>query len=226
MKSDRPPPDPFIERRAAALKALKEYSGRVAYGDARGSVIDVLLEESDRGAILLICGVLEDVLADQIIKKLPSGKKHKGELLRLGGVLGSFPDKLTLGTALNVIDDSTADSLDIIRQLRNACAHTTIAVTLKTPEINHVIGLMLDDEHAEYIKSAKNDNYLRFVLGLVMIYHAERILGKTDAEAQAVVNRLAERTKVAVDEEVTRRAASPGKQSPQSDPGDPESRRD
>jgi hypothetical protein len=165
--------------------------------------MDVLLEESDRGAILLIGGVLEDVLAEQIIKRLPHGERHRDQLLRLGGVLGSFQDKLTLGAALGVIDDATIDSLDIIRQLRNACAHTTLPTTMKVPAINDVVGLLLDDDHANDIKGDRDENYLRFTLGLVMVFHVERMIGKTAEQAQDVVNRLVARaTEEAVKEKV------------------------
>ena len=193
MKGNRPPVDPFEQRRADTLKALKDYQNQGSFMSGQG-VMDVLLEESDRGAILLIGGVLEDVLAEQIVRKLPHGKKHRSELLRLGGVLGSFQDKLTLGVALGVIDDATLDSLDIIRQLRNTCAHTTLPTTMNVPAINDVIGLLLDDDHAADIKGDRNEDYLRFTLGLVMVYHVERMFGKTAEEAQEVANRLIART--------------------------------
>lgn len=158
------------------------------------AVMDVLLDESDRGAILLIGGVVEDVLAEQIIKRLPHGQKHREELLRLGGVLGSFQGKLIVGAALGVIDDETLDSLDIIRQLRNACAHTVLPITMKNPAVSEVVCLMLDDEHGEQIKGDHNEDYLRFTLGLVMIFHIERMFGKTSEQAQKIVNKIVART--------------------------------
>lgn len=192
LAGEKPQADPFLKRRAEALKALKQYQKQGSFMSGDTGVMDVLLEESDRGAILLVGGVLEDVLAEQIIKKLPKGKEYRDSLLRLGGVLGSFQDKLTLGAALGVLDEATFDSLDILRQLRNACAHATLPTTMQTPAINSVLGLLLDPEHADRIKGERNEDYLRFTLGMVMVFHVERMLGKTAEQAQAVVNRIVE----------------------------------
>lgn len=224
-KGDKPI-DPFLERKAHAFKALKAYCDRGIFQSADPEVIDVLTEESDRGAIILVGGVLEDVLAERIIATLPGGKALRGELLRRGGLLSSFQDKLTLAEAMGIIDGPTADSLDIIRQLRNAFAHTMRTVSMKIPAISGVVGLILDDEHSDYLKSSANDAYLRLVLGFIMAFHVERIMGKTQAEAQAVVNRLAAATLALAAEAKEKLAASPGKPPPPPDPDDPQNRKD
>lgn len=155
-------------------------------------VIDVLMSESDRGAIILVGGVLEDVLGEYVITRLPHGSECRAELLKQGGVLNTFQDKLVLGRALGVIDDATCGSLDIIRQIRNECAHSIRNVSLKLPVLNEAFGLLLSDAIAQRIrKDTVSDDYLRVLLGFVMVFHVERIRGKTIEEAQRVVDDLA-----------------------------------
>ncbi|MES2120659.1 MAG: hypothetical protein V4513_08805 [Pseudomonadota bacterium] len=191
QKGNRKPANPFQERRTRILKALKDYRKREGFGPLHGEVIDVLMSESDRGAIILVAGVLEDVLAEYVIMQLPAGRARRVELLKPGGVLSSFQDKLALGRALGVIDDATLDSLDIIRQIRNECAHSMRVVSLKIPALNNAFGLLLSDRVAEHIREeAVTGDYLRVVLGLVLVFHVERIQGKTVEEAQAVVDGL------------------------------------
>jgi hypothetical protein len=53
------------------------------------------------------------------------------------------------------------------------------------------------------IKGDRDENYLRFTLGLVMVFHVERMIGKTAEQAQDVVNRrVARATEEAVKEKV------------------------
>jgi hypothetical protein len=209
LKGDKPPPDPFTERRTKALRALKEYQRSGSFKENYAEVIDVLMDESDRGAVMLVGGILEDVLTEQIIEKLPQGRACKDNLLRQGGTLSSVQDKLSIGMALGILDEATNDSLDIIRQLRNACAHTMRRADFATPAVSGAFGLLLPEDLAAHIAQPGRDkNYLRFVLSMVMIFHVERIRGKSQADAQAVVDRLTSRFQARVDAAVEKHRAS------------------
>lgn len=213
LKNDRPPRDPFEERRTKALKALKDYQRGGSFRENYDEVIDVLLDESDRGALILVGGILEDVLAERIIATLPNGRRHRENLLRQGGVLSSFQSKMIFGQALGVLDEATTNSLDIIRMLRNACAHSMREVTLRTPAVAEVLSLVLADEAAEQIKGDVHDSFLRLMLGFVMAFHVERILGKTREQAQAVVDRMAADTRRFIAEAEAQQESSPEKSS-------------
>ena len=220
LKGERPPADPFIEKRAAALWALKDYQ-RGSFEELHSEVIDVLIDESDRGAVILVGGIVEDVLSEFIIAKLPEGKKRRTDLLRQGGVLNSFQDKVAFGLALGVIDEATADSLGIIRQLRNGCAHSMRRVTLKTPPISQVFSLLLDDGAAKQITEAANDDIVRMILGFVMVFHVERIRGKSIDEAQAIVDKMSANFRKHAAAEKVRLEASPETPSKRPDQVDP-----
>ena len=214
------PKDPFVERRAAALKALKEYQNKGSFRENYSEIVDVLVEESDRGAIILVGGVIEDLLSDRIIERLPNGNSQRDDLLRQGGLLNSFQSKVTMALALGLIDEATVDSLDIIRQLRNACAHSRFGVTLSIPQVNRVFALLLSKDAAEDIEDPVNPEYLRLLLSFVAVYHFELILGRTKEHAQQVVDGMVAKTRQYIAEEA-KRAASPETPSQPPGPDDP-----
>src|SRR5436190_19047506 len=151
-RRDGKPKDPFIERKAAALRALSQFQACSSLGELDPEVIDVLMQESDRGALILVAGILEDVLADQIIKRLKIALDGRDDLLRRGGALSSYQNKMSVARALGIIDDATFHSIDIIRLIRNACAHSVRQATLKTPAIRDMFCLVLADDVAGHIK--------------------------------------------------------------------------
>jgi hypothetical protein len=191
LKDERRPEEHLAaERLAAALKALNEYKKVGSLQTGRTEVIDVLRSESDRGAIILVAGVLEDVLASLILVRLPLGNARKEDLLRRGGALNQFQDKVAIGRAMGIVDDEMAESFDIIRALRNACAHSVREMTLQTPAIHDVFALLFDNR--DQLKGY-DAGQQRTMLGFVMVFYVERMLGKSREQAHAIVEEMMEK---------------------------------
>lgn len=87
-----------------------------------------LVEESDRGCILVAAAVLEtrmsNIFQEQFKQHNISTKLQKS-IFSVLGPLGSFSSKIKLAFALGYISKKSYEDLDIIRKLRNKAAHTT-----------------------------------------------------------------------------------------------------
>ena len=71
-----------------------------------------------------------------IIEALPKHDDETvGKLLERDGALNSFYAKIYLGFALGLYDLTTVDNLEAIRRIRNAFAHTAIAIHFETQQI-------------------------------------------------------------------------------------------
>lgn len=191
LKEKRPPPDPELARRNAALLALRSYHTEGPISHRYAPVLSVLADESDRGAIILVAGILDDILGERITSKLANGHLMHDELLRQGGVAGFFADRMTLALAMGIIDKKAHDDIELLRLLRNKCAHTIGKVSLSIPAFNGVLALLVDPLTADDISADDvTDVYLRNILSFVMVYLIERVLGKTEKQAQETIGSL------------------------------------
>jgi hypothetical protein len=117
---------------------------------------------------------------------------------------------------MGIVDDEMAESFDIIRLLRNACAHSVRETTFETPAVKNVFALLFTkpDQLEGY-----DSQQQRMTLGLVMVFYMERMLGKSPEQAHAVVEGIVQKMWQSV-EEHHKQATSPETQSEQSEPTD------
>lgn len=80
-----------------------------------------LHEDSDRGAGLVACALLDAQLEDLFRRRL---KHNLKELLAPEGALGTFAGRIRLARALEWIDDDTEHDLHRVREIRNRLAHS------------------------------------------------------------------------------------------------------
>lgn len=187
LKAKRTPEEQLAaERRSAAFKALKEYQKDGSLMTQPAEVIRVLMSESDRGAIILVAGILEDALGRLILARLPQSKARKDDLLGQGRVLNSFQAKLAIGRAMGILDDEMLGSFDIIRLLRNACSHSVRETTLQTPAIQDVFSLLFSSDQ---LRGYDADQH-RLMLGFVMVFYVARMAGKSPEQAHAAVESI------------------------------------
>src|SRR5688500_9446577 len=107
----------------AALTALADYQSR---GDVMLTSKDLqklLRDESDRGLVILLATYIEDRLLDRICKAMPNGEECRRSLTK-GGPLRSFEHRLAIARALNLVSEMHLENLDVLRAMRNACAHS------------------------------------------------------------------------------------------------------
>jgi DNA-binding MltR family transcriptional regulator len=91
-----------------------------------------LSEESMRGKILILTALIDNLLLE-ILKRLfkPARRKADDELFRPLGPLDPFSSRIAMAYRLGLICGSDADALDLLRKLRNDCAHTTRQFSLE-----------------------------------------------------------------------------------------------
>lgn len=113
----------MINRHITDINAIKyEESECRAKIDRITSGIDHLDNESDRGVILIIGAMLDELLAEMLMNVLDptvSGALVSGST----SPLGSFSARSKISLAIGLIDAQDYKDINIIRKVRNAAAH-------------------------------------------------------------------------------------------------------
>ena len=103
--------------------------------------------ESDRGAIILMATAIDDSLL-AALKRNMSGLEAKElhSIFELDGLASSFSKRTKLAQAMGIIDRGTRLLIDLIREMRNACAHSRQALTFDSPVIIVALESVFRDE--------------------------------------------------------------------------------
>jgi DNA-binding MltR family transcriptional regulator len=120
----------------AKRRTLRDLSSSQVEVENWPEVFEEVHHTSDRTAAIVLASWVERFLEQVIIDTLPKHDDETvGKLLRPEGALNSFFAKIHLGFALGLYDGTTVDNLEAIRKIRNAFAHTAIAIHFETEEI-------------------------------------------------------------------------------------------
>lgn len=110
------------------MPSLNEYP---EYREVAGQLLDKLLNESGRGAILIGTSHVDEHLTMLIEAVFPSNRKvYKNRLLKYPGPISSFSAKIELAYAFRLIDETLYNSLNALRKIRNEAAHSSSAFDL------------------------------------------------------------------------------------------------
>lgn len=113
------------------LKRMEEPS----YQKLNFDIMVLLTNESERGAILIGTGKVEENLEKLVLTLLPSKSKgYTSRLLSYPGALSSFAAKIELCYAFRVINQRMYNSLNAIRRIRNIAAHSSDKFSLQNKE--------------------------------------------------------------------------------------------
>ncbi|MFN7953624.1 MAG: hypothetical protein U0610_18000 [bacterium] len=96
--------------------------------------VDMLMKESDRGALLVGIALLDDALVD-LLKKLLRLDKEVLRLFDPNMPLGSFSSRIELAWSLNLINDLVRRDLHLLRRTRNDFAHRLDVLDFDTPAV-------------------------------------------------------------------------------------------
>jgi len=135
--------------RDAAKKALKAFY-RTAWMEADEDLGEIVAEETDRGAVILMATVVEDMLGAAIRKRMD--KLSPDEDARLFGPdapLGTFSAKIRIAHALGIIKREQMAMCDILREMRNACAHSRRAISFKNKVLRDMLGVAMSPIFAD-----------------------------------------------------------------------------
>lgn len=91
--------------------------------------------QSDRAAVIVGAAQLDELLVELLARFLLPDRKSKRQgdddsLLGLGRPLDSFSSRIVLAQRCGLISSVFAESLDIVRGIRNACAHLATPIDL------------------------------------------------------------------------------------------------
>ncbi len=122
-----------------------------------------LTNESERGALLIGAGKVEEYLKKLIVGLLPSKEKsYASKLLNYPGPLSSFSGKIELTYAFRIFDERLYKSLTVLRKLRNQAAHSSDSFSLD--EIKENLEMIYDFEEGfkEVIHKLSFDNLMKW----------------------------------------------------------------
>jgi DNA-binding MltR family transcriptional regulator len=105
---------------------------------------DLLAERTPRTMVIVgssrIDTLLCDILCSYLLPKRAKAKDND-ELLEGDRPLSTFSSRIKLCYRLGIIDDSFCDALEILRALRNDCAHAVTFDAAKSPARDHIANL-------------------------------------------------------------------------------------
>jgi hypothetical protein len=134
----------------AYLRNLKEYARRRMkdYKTESAELIADHSAESDRGAIILVATTVEDILEIQITEKLPVLKGDEAarkKMFEHDGLISSFSKKIEMAYAMGIIDSDYRKKIDLVREIRNACAHSRFPLSMEKKELRDASKALMAD---------------------------------------------------------------------------------
>jgi hypothetical protein len=125
----------------AYVRAFKEL---IKTGLTEGHVDDLIGEMygQDRATIILCTTTVDETISETIQFLL---RRHGivRELFEPDGALGAFASKISLAFGMKIFDIKTKHDLDLIRLLRNGCAHSHVPLRFTTKEVSDVCAHLL-----------------------------------------------------------------------------------
>ena len=90
---------------------------------ARQAILDQLKGESDRGCVLISCAFMDDILSEMLRAALVDDHESVETLVGPHGAASGFSERINLAYLMGLIGKRTRDDMNIMRDIRNACAH-------------------------------------------------------------------------------------------------------
>lgn len=158
-------------RDPASIASLKDYGRQPITEEELAGFVAELQGNSDRALCVLLGTAIEDTLRAYIHRRLRPGlEADEVKLLFTGDApLATFSAKIRLGYAMGLYGPKTRDDLDLIRELRNACAHTKRPVSFDLAVFRTPLGRMhCIKDHTETVLEGGNTPRNRFSRACMM----------------------------------------------------------
>ena|ERR1700693_3586761 len=122
------------------VRALRRYWKDRSTSLTPALIFDELMGESHRATVMLGAALLDDTLTYRISESLviKPDEKQFDYIFRFEGPLGTFSARIEIAYLFELIDGVTRGQLDDIREMRNACAHSTKHMSFATNELINV----------------------------------------------------------------------------------------
>lgn len=105
--------------------------------------LEVLSEESDRGAVLVTASMLDEVLVELLRTRLLEGKSAEELIGRFDNPLGTFAARTKAARALGIISEEWRRELNLLGKIRNDLAHSVTATLGDAPILSKCNELQL-----------------------------------------------------------------------------------
>jgi hypothetical protein len=161
------------------LDALRNFTRRTVKTANLDELADRLAEESERGVVVVFGSATEDLLEERILQNFVELDRERLKGMKRFGVLNNWASKASLAVALGIIDEDDAEVVEILKTMRNACAHSRLHIDFETPELRNALRLLLREELSPILDELHNKYGVRalFVQSCSTIW--SRIRGAT-----------------------------------------------
>lgn len=99
-----------------------------------------MIAESDRGAIILAVTAIDDAIRIRLLEHFDSANRDDfDDLFDFRGPAGTFASRILLAKSLGIFGTGTQKRINLLRHLRNACAHAQNQLTFSSPAVCKVL---------------------------------------------------------------------------------------
>lgn len=129
-------------RDPSSIDSLRKYSRTAPDNDdERHGTLSEINGESDRAAAIVMVTHVEEDLTDELRSHLRSdlAPSEEAEIFHGEGLLATFSAKIKMGYALGLFGPETRDDLNILREVRNACAHSKRPISFDLAVVSTVV---------------------------------------------------------------------------------------
>jgi hypothetical protein len=173
----------------AYLKALKNYTkNKYRSEDGVETAVEDIYNESDRGAAILSATSVEDHLEWAIMQKMRplwDDESSRNDIFGASGTNGTFSAKILLAYALGIIDRDARRQIDLVREIRNGCAHARLPISFDDAALAGITDVVAADYLSMMVKGMAGARRHAFILTCVSI-NEYIISGKRVAAAQSL----------------------------------------
>ena len=184
-----------VKGRKAVINSLKAMSKPIDWlsRDAVEGYITSLNGENDRGVIILQASTLELLLDGAIKRMWPHlNSDEKDRLFGYNGPIGSFSNKIKIANGMGLISREIASKFDLIREMRNACAHSREPVSFQAEPIFDAVICLVHDMRIFIPKQDDRVSIRNAFLVMGMLIMATVLKGGVNAGHDALMQVLSE----------------------------------
>lgn len=157
-------------------------------------VLNLLSKESDRGLVLVGAAFVDTLLEELLTKYFVDDSENSKALLDNMGALSTFSSRIRLAYALGLISKDDFIDLNLLRKIRNDCAHSDEDINLEMSphcdRINELRGfkqsLSLFEKHLGFKATEDGDtprNKLILVCAMLSVWLRLRTLNIVNKES-------------------------------------------
>ncbi|KTD99369.1 hypothetical protein ATE68_02325 [Sphingopyxis sp. H038] len=143
----------------------------------------------------MTAAMIEDTLTQSIKQRLAHLNHNEIDaLFDFNGPMGTFSSRIKCAQAFGIIDRQTRAHIEMIREMRNACAHSQNPLTFRDDALRDAVFTMLDDESVESYREDQTFIRLAFVVltGVLASIIIEGDVQKGAARVNAIIKQHVE----------------------------------